>query len=199
MSTEAASAGLLIVWLLSSVLLRVGLHWRSTGSLGVVRLKARIGSVEWFGGVLFLVGLLAAGVGVFVAQVSEWSTRVVVGFVLAAIGVIGTFVSQSAMGTSWRIGVDPTEQTTFRSKGLFAVVRNPIFTSMSFTLVGFTVLSLHWLVLVGTMLFVVSIELQVRFVEEPYLYALHRNEFPHYVSTVGRFIPGIGRNRLPNQ
>lgn len=60
---------------------------------------------------------------------------------------------------------------------------------------GFTVLSLHWLVLAGTVLFVLSIELQVRFVEEPYLSALHRNEFSHYASTVGRFIPGIGRNR----
>lgn len=127
MSPEVASAALLIVWLLSSVVLRVGLHWRSTGSFGVVRLKARAGSVEWFGGLLFLVSLVAAGVGVFIARVPRWSTGVVIGSVLAVVGVIGTFVSQSSMGTSWRIGVDPTEQTTFRTKGLFAVVRNPIF------------------------------------------------------------------------
>lgn len=199
MNPEVGSAALLIVWLLSSVVLRVGLHWRSTGSFGVVRLKAQAGSVEWFGGLLFVVSLVAAGIGVFFARVPRWSTGAVVGLAVATAGVIGTFVSQSSMGTSWRIGVDPTEHTTFRSKGLFAVVRNPIFSSMSLTLAGFAILSLHWLVLLGAVLFVLSIELQVRFVEEPYLSSLHQNEFVQYASTVGRFIPGIGRNRLSNQ
>ena len=82
------------------------------------------------------------------------------------------------------------------SVALFAVVRNPIFSSMSLTLAGFAILSLHWLVLLGAVLFALSIELQARFVEEPYLSALHRNEFSHYASTVGRFIPGIGRKSL---
>lgn len=118
MSPEVASAELLVAWLLSSVVVRVGLHWRSTGSFGVVRMKARAGSLEWFGGLLFLAALIAAGLGVFVARVP-----------------------------------------------------------------------------VGTILFVLSIELQVRLVEEPYLSRLHRNEFANYVSKVGRFIPEIGRKQ----
>ena len=69
MNPEVTSLALLIVGLLSSGVLRVGLHWRSTGSFRVVRLKPQAGSVEWFGGLLFVVSLVAAGIGVFLAQV----------------------------------------------------------------------------------------------------------------------------------
>jgi protein-S-isoprenylcysteine O-methyltransferase Ste14 len=40
-----------------------------------------------------------------------------------------TMVSQYQMGNSWRVGVDPHETTELVSRGLFTVVRNPIFTA----------------------------------------------------------------------
>jgi protein-S-isoprenylcysteine O-methyltransferase Ste14 len=51
------------------------------------------------------------------------------------------------------------------------------------------------LALLGYLLLVVAIELQVRFVEEPYLLRVHRDASRDYTRSVGRFVPGIGRIR----
>ena len=192
MSPKSVSVALLLLWLVLSVVVRMGLHRRATGSSGVTRFSARPGSVEWTGGVLFVVSLLTCGVGVCVAPASNWSVTSVVGVAIAMVGVVGTFMSQSSMGSSWRIGVDPSERTVLRTDGLFRLVRNPIFTAMALTLVGFAVVSSHWLVIVGVLLFVLSIEMQVRFVEEPYLAMAHGEAFASYASNVGRFIPRVG-------
>lgn len=40
----------------------------------------------------------------------------------------------------------------------------------------------------------VTIELQVRVVEEPYLSATHGQAYGDYAARVGRFIPGVGVN-----
>ncbi len=146
-----------------------------------------------------MVSLLIAGVGVCLTDAPGWTTAAVAGFILAMFGTLGTFASQSSMGSSWRIGVDPTERTTLRTQGLFALVRNPIFTAMTLTLVGFALVSQHSLVVAGFVMFVLAIELQVRGVEEPYLSATHGPEFQHYASAVGRFIPGIGCRNHPPQ
>ncbi len=194
MSPKSVSIGLLIVWLVTSVVVRVALHRRSTGSSGIAAVTARPGSLEWFATALFVVSLVAAGVGLFVAKGdSEWSAREIGGGVLAAVGVLVTFAAQSSMGRSWRIGVDPTERTALRTEGMFAIVRNPIFTAMAMTLIGFAALSSHPLVFTGIVVFVVSIELQVRYVEEPYLSATHGADFQDYASKVGRFVPRVGR------
>ncbi|MFL5908785.1 MAG: methyltransferase family protein, partial [Solirubrobacterales bacterium] len=37
------------------------------------------------------------------------------------------------------------------------------------------------------------LQLQVRFVEEPYLIRTHGDDYRAYASEVGRFVPGIGR------
>ena len=44
---------------------------------------------------------------------------------------------------------------------------------MTLTLIGFAIVSSHWLAVVGVTMFVRLIELQVRCVEEPYLPAAH--------------------------
>ena len=51
--------------------------------------------------------------------------------------------------------------------------------------------------LAGFVLLVVTIELQVRAVEEPYLLATHGDAYRDYLASVGRFVPGVGR--LANQ
>ena len=44
--------------------------------------------------------------------------------------------------------------------------------------------------LVGFVLLVVTIELQVRVVEEPYLLTMHGDAYRDYLASVGRFVPG---------
>ena len=42
------------------------------------------------------------------------------------------------------------------------------------------------------MVLVAGVELQVRFVEEPYLARTHGDTYRDYCRRVGRFIPGVG-------
>ncbi|PYG00280.1 Phospholipid methyltransferase [Georgenia satyanarayanai] len=59
---------------------------------------------------------------------------------MAIAGFAGVLAAQAAMGSSWRTGVDPTERTGLVTSGMFAVVRNPIFTAMLTALLGLTLL-----------------------------------------------------------
>jgi protein-S-isoprenylcysteine O-methyltransferase Ste14 len=117
------------------------------------------------------------------------------GIALAVIGTAATAYAQLAMGDSWRIGVDHGETTTLVHSGVFGVVRNPIYVAMFVFWLGITLVTPNMLALLGYLLLVVSIELQVRFVEEPYLLRVHRDAYRDYTRSVGRFVPGIGRIR----
>jgi protein-S-isoprenylcysteine O-methyltransferase Ste14 len=46
--------------------------------------------------------------------------------------------------------------------------------------------------LAGFVLLVVTIELQVRVVEEPYLLTVHGDAYRGYLADVGRFVPSVG-------
>lgn len=50
--------------------------------------------------------------------------------------------------------------------------------------------------LAALLLLVLVIELQVRFVEEPYLMRVHSEDYARYASRVGRFVPGLGRLKM---
>jgi protein-S-isoprenylcysteine O-methyltransferase Ste14 len=117
----------------------------------------------------------------------------VVGAVIAVVGIVLTFLAQSAMGKEWRIGVDADERTRLVTDGAFALVRNPIYTAMFTTALGLVLIVPNWVAVVGFVLLATSVELQVRYVEEPHLRRLQAEEYPAYVSQVGRFVPGIGR------
>lgn len=97
------------------------------------------------------------------------------------------------MGTSWRVGVDPGERTALVTDGLFAHVRNPVFTAMATASLGLTLIVPNWVSLTALAALVIAIQLQVRVVEEPYLTAVHDPDYAGYTTRTGRFLPGIGR------
>lgn len=111
------------------------------------------------------------------------------GVALYSLGLAGTLVAQRAMGSSWRVGVDASERTDLVTGGPFAVVRNPIFAAMIFAVLGLALLVPNITALLGFLSLVAAVELQVRFVEEPYLLRTHGEG---YASRVGRFVPGVG-------
>lgn len=117
------------------------------------------------------------------------------GTILAVLGVADTLAAQTSMGTSWRIGVDENERTALVTTGAFALARNPIFTAMIATAVGLAAMVPNVVSVFGLILTVAVIELQVRAVEEPYLRRLHGDDYLRYAAAVGRFLPGIGRQR----
>ncbi|CAN5525681.1 isoprenylcysteine carboxylmethyltransferase family protein [soil metagenome] len=116
----------------------------------------------------------------------------VVGFVLVLAGGVVTVVAQLQMGESWRIGVQAGEHTALVTDGLFARVRNPIFTGMVLVAAGTALLVPNAVALAGAALTVATLQAQVRLVEEPHLRSVHGSAYEQWAATAGRFVPGLG-------
>ena len=179
---------------------RSWLHRRRTGDFGIRRTPAehRLGRA---GVLLFIGALLLCGAGLIVVLVKpqrQWDVPVAVsvaGLLVCAAGLWAVLAAQSAMGNSWRVGIDPHEVTELVTSGPFALVRNPIFTAMGITLLGVTLLSPSAMTTLAFVTFLAGVHLQVRLVEEPALGRLHGAAYRSYTSRVGRFLPGIGLRR----
>jgi protein-S-isoprenylcysteine O-methyltransferase Ste14 len=132
--------------------------------------------VEWVGYVLFAVALglfLVAPVLDLAGTVEpvaalDGRTAHAAGVVLYGLGLAGTLAAQIAMGRSWRIGVDESEKTDLVVAGPFALVRNPIFSATLLAFLGLTLMGPSVIAFVGFLGLAAAVELQVRFVEEPY-------------------------------
>ncbi|HET7741736.1 MAG TPA: isoprenylcysteine carboxylmethyltransferase family protein [Mycobacterium sp.] len=176
-------------------------QWRRTGSTGMRGIHGRSGSLEWLAGVGFVaamaIGVLAPVLQLtgVVAPLAVLDHRAVglMGWAAAILGIAATLWAQESMGDSWRIGVDRGETTQLVERGVFAIVRNPIFTAMLVFGGGVTLMAPNALALAGFGLLLLAIEMHVRTVEEPYLRATHGQRYGDYVARVGRFIPGVGR------
>jgi protein-S-isoprenylcysteine O-methyltransferase Ste14 len=81
--------------------------------------------------------------------------------------------------------------------GLFRYVRNPIFAGMLAFWAGVALATPNLLCLVAPLFALAGMEIQVRFVEEPYLRRVHGDAYLKYASMAGRFIPGLGKLRFP--
>lgn len=174
---------------------------RRTGSTGFHRLVGRPGSADWIAAVGLMVALLLGGASPLlvlldlVEPIAALDTAAVhvVGLMLALAGIAATFLAQLAMGTSWRVGVDPGERTELVIDGPFAFVRNPIFAAILPTALGLALLVPIWPAILGLAGLAFALEFQVRVVEEPYLLHAHGDEFAQYAARVGRFFPYVGR------
>jgi protein-S-isoprenylcysteine O-methyltransferase Ste14 len=123
-----------------------------------------------------------------------------VGLGLAVLGILALFAAQLAMGTAWRIGVDPDEHTgqhaDLVTTGPFRLVRNPIFTSEAVAFTGFALITPNPLAAAGLAVVISGVQYQVRRVEEPHLQRVHGATYLRYAARVGRFLPDIGRHHL---
>jgi protein-S-isoprenylcysteine O-methyltransferase Ste14 len=118
-----------------------------------------------------------------------------IGWLLFLGGLVISLVAQAQMGASWRVGIDdrPTQLVT---GGLFSLSRNPIFFGMFLTLFGVVLISPASWTLTGAVVAVVLVSLQVR-LEERNLVRIHGRAYATYAARVGRFVPGLGRLRVP--
>lgn len=196
-----------VLWFVSLFVFRTVVQWRQTGSTGFKGFHGSIGSLPWFAGLSVSLGLLVALIAP-VGALLHWPGGALlatspplhfVGAVCAVVGIAGALLAQISMGDSWRVGVDEAETTALVTTGLFAWVRNPIFTFMWLSLFGLMLVVPNVLSLVGGALTVLGIELQVRVVEEPYLKSAHDTEYNEYAARVGRFLPGVGRLQRSRQ
>ena len=206
MTTEAVAVSAVILYAGGLALLlgvRSRRQRRLTGGSGFAGVREARSGWAWVAGVTFA-GALIIGVAspllVVLGALPVISGSVVwvlavAGLVVAVAGLVGAWRAQSAMGSSWRIGVDDTEETALVTDGIFGTVRNPIFTAMIIAQGGTVLMVPTWLGLVGVGLLVVACQLQVRMVEEPYLSTHHGVAYDRYAARTGRFLPGIGRTR----
>ncbi|MEU6797509.1 isoprenylcysteine carboxylmethyltransferase family protein [Nonomuraea wenchangensis] len=192
-----------LVWTLLAFGLRSWVQWRRTGDAGFRGAGLVRGGLQWWARILFVAALVAGVAGPIAGLAGVPSLpgadRPLVqaaGTVLALAGVAATLAAQTSMGASWRIGVEESETTALVTTGAFAFARNPIFTAMIATAAGLAAMVPNAISLAALLLAVVSIELQVRAVEEPYLLRVHGSAYRLYAARVGRFLPGVGR--LPN-
>jgi protein-S-isoprenylcysteine O-methyltransferase Ste14 len=186
-------------WFLTAFVLRIAIQVRATGDTGVRANAGTTFSRGWWARLAF-----TASIAVVVASPVLASLDVVdpvaaldvaavgwTGLVLAVTGIGATFWAQLAMGSSWRIGVDPSERTDLVTTGMFGVVRNPIFSTMAVTALGLTLMVPTPVGMAGVAFLVTALEVQVRAVEEPYLHAVHGASYRAYATTVGRFVPKL--------
>jgi len=180
--------------------LRSLVHYRRTGTSGFVPPSAA-GPTEWVVGVLFGVALLS-GVAAPCLQLAgilaPWHTLETAqaraaGGALYVAGLAGTLWAQFAMGDAWRIGVREAERTTLVARGPFRWVRNPIFSSMLVATMGLLLLVPNAVSALALLALLVALEMQVRWVEEPYLTRVHGASYRAYAARTGRFLPGFGR------
>ena len=112
-----------------------------------------------------------------------------IGLGLVAFAVM--VLAQAQMGRSWRVGIDPA-RTKLVTHGLFAIVRNPIYTSVLLALAAvFLVTPSAWTAS-GALFGGFLVALQAR-LEEAHLLAMHGDAYRSYARRTGRFLPGVGR------
>lgn len=136
-----------------------------------------------------------------VSMLADGSTVATMASVLGAAALLAgsalAVVAQIHMGESWRIGVDEGERTDLVTGGLFAWVRNPIFSGMLLAVVGGVLLVPNAISAACLVLSVIALQAQVRMVEEPYLVVMHGEPYRRWASRTGRFVPGLGRLGAP--
>jgi protein-S-isoprenylcysteine O-methyltransferase Ste14 len=195
----------LAIWMLAAFALltfgvRVAIQLRRTGRTGLIGLREGAGVADWASGLLFVGGMAigaaspALVLGDHLEPIDALDIGAVhlIGILLAAAGGLAVFAAQLGMGESWRIGVSDEERTDLVTGGWFSLCRNPIYTSMIAGWTGFALLVPTWLGIAAVPVIATGLEIQVRFVEEPYLLRTHGDAYRAYASRVGRFVPGVG-------
>jgi protein-S-isoprenylcysteine O-methyltransferase Ste14 len=194
----------LVLWAvfgLLAVVVPVALQLRRTGSTGFKGLSGRQGSLDRLAGTALILAIVLGVASPLVSMSGEMDPRAAldhgwvnaIGVAVYALGLAAIVFSQQWMGRSWRIGVDEQERTELVSTGPFAVVRNPIYTGMIATVLGLGLLVPTLISNMSVALLVLALEIQTRFVEEPYLVHVHGESYRSWASRTGRFLPGVGR------
>jgi protein-S-isoprenylcysteine O-methyltransferase Ste14 len=197
------AAGMLVVFLVLTLFVRVAIQLRRTGKTGLIGLRKGAGALEWLSGLLFVGGMAMAIVSLQLVLQDEIDTIDAIdvdgvhaiGIALAATGGLAVFAAQLGMGASWRVGVSDDQGTDLVTSGWFKLCRNPIYAAMIVGWTGFALMVPTWLAFGAVVVIALGLELQVRVVEEPYLLRTHSDEYRRYAARVGRFVPGVGRLR----
>jgi len=178
---------------------RLWFQCRLTGDAGL-RLP-RAGFSERSAALLFVLGFALAPLGATRVLLHGSGAEpdaplcLALGSLALASGFALTLTAQLAMGASWRIGVDRSERTALVTHGVFACMRNPIYTGILLVLTGMLLLVPSPLAAAALACTWLALQIQVRAVEEPHLARTHGDGYLAWARRAGRFVPGVGRMR----
>ena len=197
---RANALTLYLAFLVFAVGGRIALHYLATGDHGVRTVKRTASNTAKCASVLLLASFVATFVlsclnatGAVQPQADLGGSATMLGAAISLAGIALMVVSQYQMGAAWRFGVDQAERTDLVTGGLYALVRNPIYSGVFLFLIGLLVLLPHVLMLIFLATAWLSIELQVRFIEEPHLRNLHGAAYEKYAGRTGRYFPRLRR------
>jgi protein-S-isoprenylcysteine O-methyltransferase Ste14 len=115
--------------------------------------------------------------------------RICISILLFAVAAILSWTSSSALGSHLRVDAALGSEHHLVRSGPYAIVRNPIYTSMLCVLCATAVVIAPWqLFLLSLLLFVVGTEIRVR-TEETLLASRFGEEFQAYKQNVAAYIP----------
>jgi protein-S-isoprenylcysteine O-methyltransferase Ste14 len=122
------------------------------------------------------------------SSVFESSLFIIPGTILIVAGYAGTLWCYSALGASWRIGVNKEEKTVLIDRGPYRSVRHPIYLFQILMLIGSAALLTTLLSVIIIMIHSICILIKA-LDEESYLLETHYHEYSNYISRTGRFFP----------
>ena len=103
------------------------------------------------------------------------------------ITLIWIAIVQCQMSSSWRIGIDETNKTELKTKGIFSISRNPIFFGMIISVLGIFFILPNTLTFFLTLTTYFIIQIQIR-LEEEFLTRQHGNDYSQYRQSTRRLI-----------
>ena len=112
----------------------------------------------------------------------------VAGLIVAIVAFILTLICWKKMGTSWRMGVDPSENTVLITTGPYSRIRHPIYALSSLLMLATVVALATPLLLLMAVFHLILLQLEARR-EEKYLVDTHGPAYSEYVNRTGRFLP----------
>ena len=187
----------IIAYIFFALIGRVYLVYRLTGSFGTEN------TYKSFRSNLYYIICLYIGFGGMIALAildvrGKVNSQLEIGYIsiacalfLAIIGLIITVIGQHQMGSSWRAIVAKSKNTQLITHGLFKYSRNPVYMGTLILFFSVVILFPHILMLICYLFAYLSIELLVRFDEEPHLKKLHGEEYDKFCKRVNRFFPKV--------
>lgn len=112
----------------------------------------------------------------------------IIGFVIGLIGLSFCLHAQIKMGISWRVGIDEKVKTDLVTTGLYKYIRNPTYLGLFILNMGVWLIWPTWTIFLMNIIFVVVLDIQVRY-EEDYLLLIHGIKYKDYKESTKRYIP----------
>jgi len=136
-------------------------------------------------------GILKAGIGVL--TVSGWQIRtamIVSGLALLIVGAVVNIAGRFKLGRNWSDQAKIYKNQTFISRGVYGIVRHPLYASLIWMYFGASLVYSDWLVFAAnTLIFVPAMFYRAKLEEK--MLVVEFAEYKEYQSKVGMFFPRI--------